>query len=87
MLVNHDTRVRVGRVFGWLPKAVDTFGGQALFYAESIRLIPHGFARYCTETVRLIAEMALGADHDSGRPGSRQVARADAARAPMTADS
>ncbi len=52
--------LRMRRAFRWLPRAVDTFGEQALFYAESIRYIPHALRRYRKETLRLIAEMTLG---------------------------
>ncbi len=60
MLLSHDTRVRLRRVLGLLPKAVDKFGEQALFYAQSVRHVPLAATRYRRETVRLIAEMTLG---------------------------
>jgi phospholipid/cholesterol/gamma-HCH transport system permease protein len=43
-----------------VPKAVDGFGEQALFYGESIRYIPNAVTRYRRETIRLIAEMTMG---------------------------
>ena len=59
-LGSYDLTLRVRRAFRWLPKAVDTFGEQALFYGESVRWMPKAITRYRRETVRLIAEMALG---------------------------
>jgi phospholipid/cholesterol/gamma-HCH transport system permease protein len=53
--------LRVRRVFSALPKAVDGLGNQTLFYAESLRYIPNALRHYRKETVRLIAEMSLGA--------------------------
>jgi phospholipid/cholesterol/gamma-HCH transport system permease protein len=58
--MNFDTALRVRRAVRWGPKVVDTFGEQALFYALSLRYIPLAVTRYRKETVRLIAEMALG---------------------------
>jgi phospholipid/cholesterol/gamma-HCH transport system permease protein len=58
--MNFDTALRVRRAVRWGPKVVDTFGEQALFYALSLRYIPLAVTRYRQETVRLIAEMALG---------------------------
>jgi phospholipid/cholesterol/gamma-HCH transport system permease protein len=59
-LGSYDVTVRLRRAFRWVPKAVDTFGEQALFYGESVRWMPNAVRRYRKETVRLIAEMALG---------------------------
>ncbi len=59
-LGNYDITLRMRRAFGWLPRAVDTFGEQALFYAESIRYMPNAVRRYRKETIRLIAEMTMG---------------------------
>ncbi|OSC41859.1 MlaE family ABC transporter permease [Mycobacterium decipiens] len=42
----------------WGP--VDSFGEQALFYGETIRYLPNAITRYRKETIRLVAEMALG---------------------------
>ncbi len=57
---SYDTTLRMRHAFRWLPRAVDTFGEQALFYAESIRYMPLALRRYRKETLRLIAEMTLG---------------------------
>ena len=57
---SYDTTLRMRHAFRWLPRAVDTFGEQALFYAESIRYMPLAIRRYRKETLRLIAEMTLG---------------------------
>jgi phospholipid/cholesterol/gamma-HCH transport system permease protein len=59
-LGSYDLTLRLRRAFRWLPRAVDTFGEQASFYAESVRHIPNAITRYRKETVRLIAEMTLG---------------------------
>ena len=59
-LGNYDITLRMRRAFGWFPRAVDSFGEQALFYAESIRYVPNALRRYGKETSRLIAEMTLG---------------------------
>ena len=59
-LGEYDITLRMRRAFGWLPRAVDTFGEQALFYAESIRYMPNAVRRYGKETIRNIAEMTMG---------------------------
>lgn len=59
-LGSYDVTLRLRRVLGRLPRAVDSFGEQALFYGESIRYIPNALRRYRRETFRLIAEMTLG---------------------------
>jgi len=58
--MSYDVTLRMRRALGWFPKAVDTFGEQALFYAESVRYMPNAVRRYGKETTRLIAEMTLG---------------------------
>ena len=59
-LGSYDVTLRLRRALGRLPRAVDSFGEQALFYGESIRYIPNALRRYRRETFRLIAEMTLG---------------------------
>src|SRR5215207_5305920 len=59
-LGDYDITLRMRRAFGWLPRAVDTFGEQALFYGESIRYMPNAVRRYGKETIRNIAEMTMG---------------------------
>src|ERR1700722_16271656 len=59
-LMSYDLTVRLRRIFGGVPRFVDSFGEQALFYAQSIRWIPNAVTHYPKETVRLIAEMTLG---------------------------
>ena len=59
-LGSYDVTLRIRRTFRWVPKAVDTFGEQALFYGESLRYMPNAIRRYRKETIRLIAEMSLG---------------------------
>jgi phospholipid/cholesterol/gamma-HCH transport system permease protein len=57
---DYDASLRLRRFLASVPKAVDGFGEQALFYGESIRYIPKAVTRYRRETVRLIAEMTMG---------------------------
>jgi phospholipid/cholesterol/gamma-HCH transport system permease protein len=57
---NYDVSLRLRRFLTSVPKAVDGFGEQALFYGESIRYIPNAVTRYRRETIRLIAEMTMG---------------------------
>lgn len=59
-LGSYDITLRMRRAFAWVPKAVDSFGEQALFYGESLRWMPNAIRRYRKETLRLIGEMALG---------------------------
>ena len=59
--MSYDATIRIRRFFRGVPRAVDTVGEQALFYGESIRYIPNALTRYRKETVRLIAEMTMGA--------------------------
>jgi phospholipid/cholesterol/gamma-HCH transport system permease protein len=58
--MSYDLTVRLRRIFSEVPRFVDSFGEQALFYAQSIRWIPNAVTHYRKETVRLIAEMTLG---------------------------
>ncbi|EUA87007.1 ABC superfamily ATP binding cassette transporter, membrane domain protein [Mycobacterium ulcerans str. Harvey] len=44
-----------------LVRPVDNLGEQALFYGETVRYIPNAITRYRKETIRLVAEMTLGA--------------------------
>jgi phospholipid/cholesterol/gamma-HCH transport system permease protein len=57
---NYDASLRLRRLLASVPKAIDGFGEQALFYGESIRYIPNAITRYRRETIRLIAEMTMG---------------------------
>lgn len=47
-------------MFKWVPKVIDTFGEQALFYGRSLQSIPIAIKLYRRETARLVAEMAFG---------------------------
>src|SRR6202047_304096 len=58
--MSYDLTVRLRRIFSEVPRFVDSFGEQALFYAQSFRYIPNAVTHYRKETVRLIAEMTLG---------------------------
>ncbi len=59
--MSYDATVRLRRAFRGVPRAVDGFGEQALFYGESMRYIPNALTRYRKETIRLVAEMTMGA--------------------------
>lgn len=59
--LSYDTTLRIRRFFRGVPRAVDVVGEQALFYGESVRYIPNALTRYRKETIRLIAEMTMGA--------------------------
>jgi phospholipid/cholesterol/gamma-HCH transport system permease protein len=59
--MSYDATLRLRRLFRGLPRIVDAFGEQALFYAEAFRYVPAAINRYRKETVRLVAEMTLGA--------------------------
>lgn len=59
--MSYDTTIRLRRLMSSLPRAADAFGEQALFYGKSVCYLPNALTRYRTETIRLIAEMTLGA--------------------------
>jgi phospholipid/cholesterol/gamma-HCH transport system permease protein len=52
--------LRLRRAFKWVPRLVDTFGEQALFYGQSLHSIPVAVKLYRRETFKLIGEMAFG---------------------------
>lgn len=58
--MSFDATLRFRRLFRGVPRAVDSFGEQALFYGQSLRYMPNAFNRYRKETIRLIAEMTMG---------------------------
>ncbi|HYB83208.1 MAG TPA: ABC transporter permease [Mycobacterium sp.] len=58
--MSYDITLRLRRTLVRVPKVVDNFGEQALFYGETVRYTANALTRYRRETVRLIAEMALG---------------------------
>ena len=58
--MSYDVTLRLRRAFRMVPKAVDAFGEQALFYGETVRYIPNAVTKYRKETIRLVAEMTLG---------------------------
>jgi len=60
MFLSYDTTVRLRRLVGRLPRSVDSFGEQALFYGDTIRCVPNAVTKYRRETIRLIAEMTMG---------------------------
>src|SRR6201746_1393154 len=59
--MSYDATVRIRRFFHRFAGPVDSFGEQALFYGETMRYDPNALTRYRKETIRLIAEMTLGA--------------------------
>lgn len=59
--MSYDVTLRVRRFFRGVPRAVDNIGEQALFYGETMRYIPNALTRYRKETIRLVAEMTMGA--------------------------
>jgi phospholipid/cholesterol/gamma-HCH transport system permease protein len=60
-MLAYDTTLRLRRFLSRWQRPVDNFGEQALFYGESVRCIPNAITRYRNETIRLVAEMTLGA--------------------------
>ena len=58
--MSYDATYRFRQLFRGVPKSVDGFGEQALFYGRSLRYIPNALTRYRKETIRLIAEMTMG---------------------------
>lgn len=58
--MSYDATLRFRRLIQAMPRFVDDFGEQALFYGQSLRYIPNAVTRYRRETVRLIAEMTMG---------------------------
>lgn len=59
--MSYDVSYRMRNAWSRLLRPVDDFGEQALFYGQTLRFIPNALTRYRKETVRLIAEMTLGA--------------------------
>lgn len=59
--MSYDASLRLRQWLSRLEGPVDDFGEQALFYGKTFRNVPHALTRYRRETIRLIAEMTLGA--------------------------
>ena len=59
--MSHDLTYRLRKLAARLQGPVDDFGEQALFYGETVRYVPNALTRYRKETIRLIAEMTMGA--------------------------
>ena len=59
--MSYDFTYRLRNVAARLQGPVDDFGEQALFYGQTVRYVPNALTRYRKETIRLIAEMTLGA--------------------------
>ncbi|MGO9154099.1 MlaE family ABC transporter permease [Mycobacterium sp.] len=59
--MSYDITYRFGSFFSRLSGPVDGFGEQALFYGQTVLHIHEAVTKYRKETVRLIAEMTLGA--------------------------
>ena len=60
-MFSYDTTIRLRRIGARAVQSVDDFGEQALFYGQTLRYIPNALTRYRKETIRLVAEMTLGA--------------------------
>lgn len=58
--MSYDATLRFRRLFRGVPRVVDSFGEQALFYSQSMRHVPSALTKYRRETIRLIAEMTMG---------------------------
>ena len=56
-----DARVRLRRRLNRLSRSADGLGDQAIFFGDAFRFIPNALTKYYKETIRLIAEMAMGA--------------------------
>ena len=59
--MSYDVSYRLRRFVSRLQGPVDDFGEQALFYGQTMRNVPNALTRYRKETIRLVAEMTLGA--------------------------
>jgi phospholipid/cholesterol/gamma-HCH transport system permease protein len=59
--MSYDVSYRFRNFLSRLAGPVDDFGEQALFYGQTVRYVPNALTRYRKETIRLIAEMTLGA--------------------------
>jgi phospholipid/cholesterol/gamma-HCH transport system permease protein len=59
--MSYDLTYRIRSVVSMLQGSIDDFGEQALFYGQTVRYVPNALTRYRKETIRLIAEMTLGA--------------------------
>src|ERR1700692_2592977 len=59
--MSYDLTYRFRNAISKLQGPVDDFGEQALFYGQTVRYVPNAITRYRKETIRLIAEMTLGA--------------------------
>ena len=59
--MSYDITYRFRTFFSRFAGPVDDFGEQALFYGQTVRYVPNALTRYRKETIRLVAEMTLGA--------------------------
>ncbi len=60
--MSYDATLRIRRFFRGVPKAIDTVGGAgALLRRVGPLHPPNALTRYRKETIRLIAEMTMGA--------------------------
>src|SRR5271163_4880916 len=59
--MSYDLTYRFRNAISKLQGPVDDFGEQALFYGQTVRYVPNALTRYRKETIRLVAEMTLGA--------------------------
>jgi phospholipid/cholesterol/gamma-HCH transport system permease protein len=59
--MTYDVLYRLRNFALRLQAPIDDFGEQALFYGQTVRYVPNALTRYRKETIRLVAEMTLGA--------------------------
>src|ERR1700759_294664 len=59
--MSYDLTFRLRNLAERLQAPIDEVGEQALFYGQTMRYVPNALTRYRKETIRLIAEMTLGA--------------------------
>jgi phospholipid/cholesterol/gamma-HCH transport system permease protein len=59
--MSYDLTYRIRSIASRLQGPVDEFGEQALFYGQILRYVPNAVTRYRRETIRLVAEMTMGA--------------------------
>lgn len=56
----YDVRARLKSRLNRVSKSADSLGEQAIFFGDAFRFIPSAVTYYRKETIRLIAEMAMG---------------------------
>src|SRR6201992_717427 len=59
--MSYDFTYRLRSFASRFQEPVDDCGEKALFYGQTVRYVPNALTRYRKETIRLIAEMTMGA--------------------------